>query len=80
MADDLDQAIDDITYDWSLERYQQWITDTHPPDPEPAGIDRLVDQANRNPAESRRILDHLEQLRHPPPTVEPPAPDVGLGL
>lgn len=81
VADDLDQAIDDITYDWSLDRHQQWITDTHQPDPGPATVDRDLDQANRHLAEIRRILDHLDQFTHQPPTIEPPAPDVGgLGL
>jgi AAA domain len=28
VADDLDQAIEDITHDWSLDRNQQWITRT----------------------------------------------------
>ena len=28
VADDLNQAIEDITHDWSLDRNQQWITRT----------------------------------------------------
>ena len=28
VADDLGQAIEDITHDWSLDRNQQWITRT----------------------------------------------------
>ncbi len=77
VADDLDQAVDDITYDWSLDRHQQWITHTHQPDAEPAAIDRALDQANRDLAETRRILDHLA---YQSPSTEPPAPDVGFGL
>jgi hypothetical protein len=80
VADDLDQAIDDITYDWSVDRHQRWITHTYQPDPELPTVDRLLDEANRDLADARRILDHLDQLPHQPPSHEPPAPGVGLGL
>ncbi len=40
-ADDLSQAVEDLTGDWNLEHHQHWITDTpahpgHQPQPEPA--------------------------------------------
>jgi len=34
-ADDLDQAIEDLTGSWAIERRQQWITDRVEPAPEP---------------------------------------------
>jgi ATP-dependent exoDNAse (exonuclease V) alpha subunit len=80
VADDLDQAIDDVTYDWSLDRHQQWITDTHQPDPKPATVDHILDQAPRDLAETRRILDRLDRLTDQSSITEPPVPDVGLGL
>jgi hypothetical protein len=36
VADNLDQAIEDITYDWSLERNQRWISRTAQPGIDPA--------------------------------------------
>jgi hypothetical protein len=42
--------------------------------------DRVLDQTNLDLAESWRILDHPDRLAYQPPSTEPSAPDVGLGL
>jgi conjugative relaxase-like TrwC/TraI family protein len=79
VADELDQALDDITHDWTHEQHQQWVTATHQPDT----LDQHHD-AGRDLHATRRILDRLDQLQRPaahePPTPEPPAPDADFGL
>jgi hypothetical protein len=40
----------------------------------------VLDQTNLDLAESWRILDHPDRLAYQPPSTEPSAPDVGLGL
>jgi conjugative relaxase-like TrwC/TraI family protein len=66
VADDLDQAIEDLTHDWSLDRNQQWITRiAH------AGIDPTL-QVLAEDADARRarLLAELDSLeRHVPPDV-----------
>jgi conjugative relaxase-like TrwC/TraI family protein len=66
VADDLDQAIEDITHDWSLDRNQQWITRTAQP-----GVD---EPAPMPPAghelERARLVAELAALdRVGPPSV-----------
>jgi hypothetical protein len=66
VADDLDQAIEDITHDWSTDRQQQWITRTAQPGLDPS-IQTVPDDADTRRA---RLLAELEALeRHAPPDV-----------
>jgi conjugative relaxase-like TrwC/TraI family protein len=67
VADDLDQAIDDITHDWSLDRNQQWITrSARGVGPDPA-IRTLPEDPD---ARRARLLAELEVLDHyAPPDV-----------
>jgi conjugative relaxase-like TrwC/TraI family protein len=67
VADDLDQAIDDITCDWSLDRNQQWITRTA----RGVGADPAIRTLPEDPDSRRaRLLAELEVLeRHAPPDV-----------
>ncbi|HKX69879.1 MAG TPA: MobF family relaxase, partial [Acidimicrobiales bacterium] len=66
VADSLDQAIEDITYDWSVDRNQQWITRTAQP-----GIDRAVRGLSADPdAKRARLLTELAAIdRLGPPSV-----------
>ena len=51
-ADDLDQAVDDLRREWSLDRRQRWILDVD----EPAGVEREQHPAlTRRPDEPLRI-------------------------
>jgi conjugative relaxase-like TrwC/TraI family protein len=84
VADDLDQAIDDLAYQWHQPATQDWITLTHQPDP------GLGADLNQIMADLARInLNLHRQITEPTPTPtfepplpahEPPAPDLGLGL
>ena len=67
VADDLDQAIEDITHDWSLDRNQQWITRTATA----VGVDPAIRTLPDDPdARRARLLAELETLeRHAPPDV-----------
>jgi hypothetical protein len=67
VADDLGQAIEDITHDWSLDRNQQWITRTATT----VGIDPAIRALPEDPAVRRaRLVAELETLeRHAPPDV-----------
>jgi hypothetical protein len=67
VADDLDQAIEDITHDWSLDRNQQWITRTATT----VGVDPAIQTLSEDPyARRARLLAELETLeRHAPPDV-----------
>jgi conjugative relaxase-like TrwC/TraI family protein len=66
VADDLDQAIEDVTHDWSLDRNQQWITRTATVGIDPA-IQTLPDDPERRRGRLAAELDALE--RHAPPDV-----------
>jgi hypothetical protein len=68
VADDLDQAIEDITHDWTLDRNQQWITRTAS-----VGIDPAVPTLPDDPQARRaRLVAELEALEHhAPPDVTP---------
>jgi conjugative relaxase-like TrwC/TraI family protein len=66
VADDLDQAIEDITHDWSLDRNQQWITRTATVGVDPT-IHTLPDDPEVRQARLVAELDALE--RHAPPDV-----------
>jgi len=66
VADNLDQAIEDITYDWSVDRSQQWITRTAQP-----GIDPDVRVLPSDP-ETKRAWLQMELAtvdRRGPPSV-----------
>ena len=67
VADDLGQAIEDITHDWSLDRNQQWITRTATA----VGVDPASRSLSEDPnARRARLLAELEPLeRHGPPDV-----------
>jgi conjugative relaxase-like TrwC/TraI family protein len=67
VADDLDQAIDDITHDWSLNRNQQWITRTATA----VGLDPAIQTLPDDPETRRkRLIAELDALgRHAPPDV-----------
>lgn len=67
VADDLGQAIEDITHDWSLDRNQQWITRTAAA----IGVDPAIRALPEDPAGRRaRLLAELDTLeRHAPPDV-----------
>ena len=64
VADDLDQAIDDITHDWSLDRNQQWITRTATA----VGLDPAIETLPVDPVARRaQLIAALETLeRHTP--------------
>jgi hypothetical protein len=66
VADTLEQAIEDITHDWSLDRNQQWITHTAT-----VGIDPSIQTLPDDPEARRaRLVAELEALeRHAPPDV-----------
>jgi len=66
VADDLDQAIEDITHDWSLNRNQQWITRTAT-----IGVDPAIQTLPHDPAVRRaRLVAELAPLnRIGPPAV-----------
>ena len=66
VADDLDQAIEDIAHDWSLDRNQRWITRTAT-----VGIDPAIPTPPDDPEARRaRLVAELEALeRHAPPDV-----------
>jgi hypothetical protein len=65
VADDLDQAIEDITHDWSLDRNQQWITRAA------VGVDPAIRTLPEDPDARRApLLAELETLEgHAPPDV-----------
>jgi hypothetical protein len=67
VADDLDQAIEDITHDWSLDRNQQWITRTAVG----VGLDSAIQTLPEDPDSRRaRLLAELDALeRHAPPDI-----------
>jgi conjugative relaxase-like TrwC/TraI family protein len=67
VADDVGQAIEDITHDWSLDRNQQWITRTATA----AGIDPAIQALPEDPdAHRARLLAKLKTFeRHAPPDV-----------
>jgi conjugative relaxase-like TrwC/TraI family protein len=67
VADNLGQAIEDITHDWSLDRNQQWITRTTTA----AGVDPAIRALPEDPdARRARLHAELEALdRHAPPDV-----------
>ncbi|MGH9229795.1 MAG: MobF family relaxase [Acidimicrobiales bacterium] len=67
VADDLGQAIEDITHDWSLARNQQWITRTATA----VGVDPAIGTLSEDlDARRARLLAELEVLkRHAPPEV-----------
>jgi conjugative relaxase-like TrwC/TraI family protein len=67
VADDLDQAIEDTTHDWSLDRNQQWITRTATA----FGLDPALRTLPDDPDTWRaRLVTELETLqRHAPPDV-----------
>jgi hypothetical protein len=66
VADGLDQAIDDITHDWSLDRNQKWITRDAA-----VGADPTIQTLPEDPQLRRtRLVAELEALeRHAPPDV-----------
>ena len=72
VADDLGQAIEDITHDWSLDRNQQWITRTATG----VGLDPAIRTLPEDLVARRaRLLAELEALeRHAPPDVTPSSP------
>jgi hypothetical protein len=51
VADDLGQAIDDITHDWSFDRNQQWISRTARP-----GVDPTIGAVPSDPKSTRAHL------------------------
>jgi conjugative relaxase-like TrwC/TraI family protein len=67
VADDIDQAIEEITHDWSHDRNQQWITRTATA----VGIDPAVQTLPDDPDTRRaRLVAELDALeRHAPPDV-----------
>jgi hypothetical protein len=67
VADDVGQAIEDITHDWSLDRNQQWITRTATA----LGVDPAIRALPVDPnARRARLLAELDTLeRHAAPDV-----------
>jgi AAA domain len=67
VADDLDQAMDDITHDWSLDRNQQWISRMATA----LGVDQSIQTLPDDPEARRaRLTAELDSLeRHAPPDV-----------
>jgi hypothetical protein len=67
VADNLEQAVEDITHDWSLDRNQQWITRTAAA----VGVDPAIRALPEDlDARRARLLAELEALeRHAPPDV-----------
>jgi conjugative relaxase-like TrwC/TraI family protein len=67
VADDVGQAIEDITHDWSLDRNQQWITRTATA----VGVDPVIRALPEDPdARRARLLAEREMLeRQGPPDV-----------
>ena len=64
VADHVGQAIEDITYDWSLDRNQQWITRTATA----VGVDPAIRALPEDPdARRARLLAELETLEHHAP-------------
>jgi conjugative relaxase-like TrwC/TraI family protein len=88
IADDHDQALDDLTYHWSNEAHQRWVIADHDIDTTTAeaGVETdHLDVALHQLAEVNRTLDRLDRLQQstyepPEPGYEPPAPDAELGL
>jgi hypothetical protein len=66
VADDLDQAIEDITHDWSVDRSQHWVTRTAQP-----GVDPTVHVLPEDPGATRaRLVAEVAALdRLGPPNV-----------
>lgn len=86
VADDLDQAIEDIRHDWTTSRAQQWITpnaDIGHDDLEPATADspsppQTTDTSDRQLNDrAARILQQLDQLQRKPQTVDSPERSAG---
>jgi hypothetical protein len=67
VADNVGQAIEDITHDWSLDRNQQWITRIATA----VGVDPAIRALPEDPdARRARLLAELEALKcHAPPEV-----------
>jgi conjugative relaxase-like TrwC/TraI family protein len=67
VADNVGQAIEDITHDWSVDRNQQWITRTATA----VGVDPAIRALPEDPdARRARLLAELEALEgHAPPDV-----------
>jgi conjugative relaxase-like TrwC/TraI family protein len=67
VADNLDQALEDITHDWSLDRNQQWITRTATV----VGLDPAIRTLPDDPDIRRAgLVAELETLqRHAPPDI-----------
>jgi conjugative relaxase-like TrwC/TraI family protein len=96
VADDLDQARDDLTRDWTTERRDRWIHDTDRPTelgerPRPRlaprrgqGNERLEDRGTAGPSdevtEHRRQLEDLRRRLDALQSRDRHAPDRGLGL
>jgi hypothetical protein len=66
VADNLDQAIEDITHDWYVDRSQRWVTRTAQP-----GVDPTVHALPEDPGAKRaRLVAELAALhRSGPPSV-----------
>jgi ATP-dependent exoDNAse (exonuclease V) alpha subunit len=74
VADELDEAIDDIIHDWSRDRSQHWITRTASVGEDPST--RPVAKHER--PEVAKALAQLDRLRQQTP--EPPSIDNGMSL
>jgi conjugative relaxase-like TrwC/TraI family protein len=74
VADDIDQAIDDIVYDWSRDRSQPWVTQTATVGEDPA---TRPAPRSENP-KIAKALAQLDRLRQQTP--EPPGIDNGVSL
>jgi conjugative relaxase-like TrwC/TraI family protein len=70
VADDLDQAIEDITHDWSLDRNQQWITRTATAVGIDPAIRTLPEDHDARRARLRADLEALERQTPPDVTAE----------
>ena len=69
-ADNLDQAVEDLTSSWAIERRQQWITDTHTPAPTPQRQAPTIEPQARSP--ERQAPAPKRQA----PVIEPPGLDM----
>lgn len=76
VADSLDQAIEDLTRDWTIERRARWAIDSGTPATEPLA----VEHHDRAPAEMRAALGHarLEAERRAVAAAIPPDPNPEL--
>src|SRR5207244_5781540 len=70
VADDLDQAVEDLTRDWSADRRARWAIDSGTPAPPPLDVGRH--EAPPPPTPKTPHLPPLQAPRQGPQTAVPP--------